>query len=107
MSRYNDDNAVGGGQIWSPCERGEIDALVREGLRCLGVRGVKGVSAEKEGIPKDKGAPRTIQASDLYGKPKEIKTIAGYSPNSAYNAEMETGRFQVTSYKGKNRESPV
>lgn len=64
------------------CEWGEIGALVREGLRYLGVRGVRGIFTEKRdrlGIPVGKGAPRTIQASDLHGKPKEIKTIAGYT----------------------------
>lgn len=65
------------------CKWGEIGALVREGLRYLGVRRVRGISAEKRdrvGIPVGKGAPRTIQASDLHGKPKEIQTIAGYAP---------------------------
>lgn len=43
-----------------------------------GSEGYPGTSTEKRAIPMHKGAPRMTQASDLCGKPTEIKTIAGH-----------------------------
>lgn len=72
------------------------------GTEVPGSVGGKGISSEKGGIPTDKGTPRTIQASYL----KEMKTIAGCYSNTAYKADMETGRFQ-DSYVKPSSSFPV
>lgn len=71
--------------IWRVKDKWRLELVSRKKLVPLSPRGegVRGISAEKRdrvGISVGKGAPRTIQASDLHGKPKEIKTIAGYTP---------------------------
>lgn len=84
MCRFHDDDVDKGGKIWvAACEWEDIGAPVTEGLRRLGVKGVKVISAEKGGqvgTPMAKGDPKTIPTSDLCGEPKEIKTIVSYVP---------------------------
>lgn len=62
--------------MWMEEDKSELELVSGEKLVTLSGTGVpgsvgdKGISSEKGGIRIDKGTPRTIQASYLYGEPE-------------------------------------
>lgn len=69
------------------------------GTEVPGSAGVKRISSEKGGILIDKESQGQFKPHIYMGSQKEMKTIAGCYSNSAYKADMETGRFQDSHVK--------